>query len=695
MADEKPSPPDGGLADAGKHADACFDNTAVDGHVGACEVTPIISVVTAVVLVKKPYTSQPMRQPVHLTTDQAFDGTGTFAVTTGGGKIRFFTAASDGAEVQSGQSFPGADLSSGITIYAQGEIPSDAEKDVTLQLSLMGGSKPVKGPATDKMTSVEVTLDICKSRTKPGTDPEPLSAADKIGLGRYLHFQDAGRRHRAMLIVRKARPETFTGRLLLTAMNGQVRCFDVEGPGAEAGTDRETIPNPAIPADGLKLWAQGAGLSGALHDTGFRLGVDKVDLDGDRVIATVFEINKIEATLRATPCKRDGTRANVMPAKSSVADSKTFDATAITVVRACGDLKLTATATPADTPVSWDVERASDDDKRLKGKPTHSADGSDKKRLLKTDAAGSFHVQAFVDCNGDGKRGDDEDGLILNVTMVNIEILPGVAHNRIITRNSRFHSVADPAQLIVQSGSDLAVSQGINGSYGPAQMILRPLVMSVRVKLTGGGHDLRRGVDRVFLGYIHNFRGDSFMGTYADGRTEKEVFDSSPPPPVMITTGPGAVALLAFPIRDTRSASQNGTAPFIINSTDADPAYRKDLPSGGQLRAVKFMDKPSVFVDKVHAESGSALDSISGSNDFVAFLVAFSSDFDENYTVFAKGDWSITFGTYSAAAGWTRAGARATAAKAMDTAGMPITGESAGMERCTPNAVDNWKLDAR
>jgi hypothetical protein len=86
------------------------------------------------------------------------------------------------------------------------------------------------------------------------------------------------------------------------------------------------------------------------------------------------------------------------------------------------------------------------------------------------------------------------------------------------------------------------------------------------------------------------------------------------------------------------------------------------------------------------------------------FLVAFSNDFDENFTVFARGDWSLTFGTFAGgpppAAGWTNSGAAVTADPSLDTSGMPQTGEASsreplGLERCSPNATINLKLDAR
>ena len=93
-------------------------------------------------------------------------------------KIRFFSRDTAGTEIKSGHVFNGSLLTVGTVIYAQGESPSDAEKDITLQLALTPCSNPVNPPATATMTAVEVTLDICKSRTSPTKEPEPLPQAD-------------------------------------------------------------------------------------------------------------------------------------------------------------------------------------------------------------------------------------------------------------------------------------------------------------------------------------------------------------------------------------------------------------------------------------------------------------------------------------------------------------------------------------
>jgi hypothetical protein len=248
---------------------------------------------------------------------------------------------------------------------------------------------------------------------------------------------------------------------------------------------------------------------------------------------------------------------------------------------------------------------------------------------------------------------------------------------------------------------DSGTSQGsfsivpvINGNYSDAEFANHAIAMKVTVKLTGGGPDQRRGLDKVGLGYIQQTTADSVQGTYADGNTLKEVITVIPPPPPpprpLITAG--TPAMLAFPVRDTREPNIKGTGPFIISSSDR---ARKFDPAGGQWRIVRFIDPPVIVLDLTHPVTGSALASISGSNDFEAFLCAYSSDFNENYTVVASAPWSAHYGSYTAAGGWTNAGAKIVAAKAMNVSAPLVTGESTDVERCPPNFVDNLMMDAR
>jgi hypothetical protein len=687
----------------------------------AAKIQAHIQAASPVVVVKKSYTS-PARQSVTLRADAGFMGNATFDCSKKK-TIQFYKLAAGGKKM----AFDGKDnvftdneltAKDGVKLFAEGVTASTAVEDVVLTLKLApapgpaGAAAPVGPPATAKMTAVEVNLDICTTETTPGKDLSPLRQPpairpavpnDKWFAGRPVGF----RGKRALLIVR-AKPAAFAGTLVLRQVKvagDTITGLDTKAQLFDSPTAKKNPHEFSSSASDQRFFVEGATVSGVLRDTGFQLGIKGVDDDGDRIALTVFSVDKIEAKLRATPCRRDGSRADIMPAKSSTADSKTFDATAITVVKECGDLHLTATVRPAAIPITWDRERAADDT-GLTGLPMHGPDPAspasrtdNKKRVLKADGTGSFHVHAFVDVNGNGKRGDDEDGIILNVNMVKIEILPLPANNRIITRDTLYTAAgSDATFLTVDSGDRTALGHPVNTMYADALFNQRPLAMRVDVKLTGGGGSWLRGVDKVALGYIQNFTGDNFHGTYADGKTEKEVFAVDPATPNPIT-GPDPIthvapALLGFPIRDMRPGvvASNGTVPFMTNSTDAEKTLP---PGGGQQRVVKFMDRPEVSVHLTHPVSGANLTGISGSNSFVAFLCAFSADFDENYTVFARGNWSLTFGTFTPAAGWSNAGAHPAAAAAMDVTGMPMTGEKAQVERCPPNSLDNLKMDAR
>lgn len=660
-------------------------------------------------VVKKPYT-KPARFPIVLKTDTLFDGTGKFECSPKDRILFFPTSTSTAALTFDGKDnvFTGGQLSpsGGVTLFAEGVKASDKVDDIELKLTLTGGTVKAGPPDTAKMTAVEVTLDICESRTTKGVDPKPLpqpttatapsgTPKDKLFGGRFLHAQDVAKsRHRAMLIV-KIKPEKFKADLLLRRKDALINIFKTEDPKSAdpALTGKIVIPTSAIPADGLKLFVEGKTASAILRDADLQLGFDGAEPDGDRAAITVYKIDKIEAKLRATPCKRDGTKADGMAAKSITADSKTFDATAITVVRECGDLKLTATASPAAVPLTWAVERATDDT-GLTGLPNHNDDGGDRKRLLKADATGSFHMMVFVDGNGDGKRDLEEDGITLNVNMLNVEVLAGAANNQVIKRTTTFNDTKTTATiLVVHSSSTFGIVPAVNASYTDAEFTKYPLSAKVTIKLTGGGANQRRGVDKVGVGYIQTTTSDSVTGTYADGRTVKEVIAVNAALADPITSG--TPAMLAFPVLDTGAKSppsDRNTGPFINSSSDSD---KTNLPGGGQQRVVRYLEPPAIALPKKHPVTNSVLASISGSNNFAMFLSAFSKDFDENYTVIASGAWSLTYGTYSAAGGWTNTGAAVTAPSGLTVHTPPKRGESTDVERCQPNFVDNIKLDAR
>jgi hypothetical protein len=249
-----------------------------------------------IVLVNKPYLNihpHPHRLAVRLGTDSAFTGTGTLSCDSAA-NIRLFDATN--TRINLPQTIAGNLLSAGVDYSIEGASPSADMNTTILSLSLEGGDKTIlNSPARDSLTCVEVFLDLCEYKPATGgADPAPV--ADKINTGRNLHLQTvdwyAGR---GLLIVRRARPHSFTGQVVLTAQNAKVRTFEyaneVPAAGQAAQTDPLLLDNAAIPEPGgLKLWVEGAAASAAMRDTGFKLGLAVVlGVDGDRANITVVK----------------------------------------------------------------------------------------------------------------------------------------------------------------------------------------------------------------------------------------------------------------------------------------------------------------------------------------------------------------------------------------------------------------------
>jgi hypothetical protein len=275
-------------------------------------VNPLITPASLIVVVAKtakdpktgvvaPYT-HPKRQPVKLSTDAAFDGTGTFTCDKPA-LVKFWSAAKGGVEVKlDGKDnvwkpnappawAKGASLGGGVTVFAEGLKPSGGLDDITVKLALTGGSKTNGPDDTSTITSVEVTLDIFKSRPAAGAEPPPFSQDDKVFVGRNILVQDAAHHFdRAQLVIQAVKPAAFKGELVLTAKDASVTAFhDEVFKAGEVTALPYTIATDKVPASG-KLWAEGAGASKDMRDTGFVLGIKGVDDEGDRVTATAVQI---------------------------------------------------------------------------------------------------------------------------------------------------------------------------------------------------------------------------------------------------------------------------------------------------------------------------------------------------------------------------------------------------------------------
>ncbi|MFT3775572.1 MAG: hypothetical protein QM820_60260 [Minicystis sp.] len=637
-------------------------------------VNPVINPATLVVVVRKfaanpgggapvAYTS-PARQALTLTTDAPFDGTGTF--TCPGGRVRFFSAATGGVEITFNgvdNVFPpnaapawapaGATLAGGVTVFAEGASPSGAMDDVTATLHLAGGSRPVGPDDTSTLTSVEVTLDICKSRTRaqagahPPGDPDPLSQDDKINVGRFLHVQDATFDHgRAMLIVQAIRPAAFNRDLELRALDAKVRLFAADAPApvvpghaapaAPAALGTQTIHAADLPK---KFWAEGASVSGALVDTGFQLGISGIEPDGDRVRCTVVSFTQIQATIKSTPPITDRTALGFpLPVDhvfTTTGNSDDFTATPPLVLmrNAQPDIALQLTASPANLPVSWKAIRNPADHARLGGAgdlPTVTPDGADRlKATLDANQKGSFRVRPFIDCNGSGEWEDREPSIPLNLILADAT----VALDRTAAHQSALRATIDATGVSVR-----------NGTWAAGAVLHTPDLhaagcgMNLTCDVTGGGANGRLGLDRVFGGFINDLRNVDISAVYVDttggapvNHTYTNVYvsnlasatgvDGNGDP--IFKPGDPAPATHTFPILDTgryASGSEGRGADTAVMGRSNGPQNVTNRPVG-QRWTIRCIDSPGRWFDRFHPNYPAAeLTSIHYRHEFTGFF---------------------------------------------------------------------------
>jgi len=593
-------------------------------------VNPSITLANAVVLVKKPHTN-PARQRVTLKVSAHFPRAGTF--TRSDAKIRFFTAAVGGTEINFDgvdNVFKGAQLSSatGVILFAEAATPSVGPNDVTLTLTLTPGATPVGPAATATMTSVQLDLDLFMSRTTAGVDPAPLpqppaaapaNPTDKWFGGRFVHVQDPpGNHHGRALVMVKVQPAGFNGVLSLRAVqvsaanavgapSNRMQLFDNENP--TAGEAAKANPHPfnanTVPAAGLRLFVQGARVSGTLRDTGLQLGLQNVENDGDRVRVTVVQFSHLVADVPSTAANTPRVHP---PAPASVVNSPVarhnFDitnfaedfalaSTLVLVEKSVlapdpangvpGDpVNLSVRVAPAGVPVQWGVQR---DTTALTGDnpaiialsasatPTLAENQPNQlQATLLADNVGSFFIRPFVDCNGNNSFDlgiDKEPFIVMNLILIRAKAF---INNSLLNPPGNvttigFVTVRDPL-----GGPDLV---GFALGTGNVQATLGPNSSAVHndaaIAVIGGGPNGLRGLDRLMAGWVQNAlavdtsptlpAGDDVVAEYIDStgaspKTHSAMSIWTPPP---IVPHPA----LAW----GRRVDSSGGHPFLLPGT--------------------------------------------------------------------------------------------------------------------------------
>jgi hypothetical protein len=607
----------------------------------SAQIIAAAPVTLPLVVVKKKGPCTPARKQITLSVKGAFTGSGTGKFTRSKDTVKFFTAATAGAEVAfdgKGNLFSAADLTAGKQLFAEGATTSSALEDTELKLELLVGSNAIGTPATAKATCLELTVDLFQSRTARG-DPAKMSDADKAAKGRFVHVQggnfDQGR---AMLVVREAQPAGFKGSLKLQRQGagaGAVQLFPKESHEAgEANALPATLTSAQLGAQqvagakGFALFAEGQTPSGALHDVTLQLGLDGDEPDGDRIAFTVVSFSNLQAVVPSTPSPRTGAIADHPPFVLSGASpnhfSEDFAVNPPLVllqnsIEAGTPVKLSVTVQPAGVPVSWSALRdtrpaqpavpahANDGDApgvvalSPKAVPTVASTGATTATLL-TDAVGSFRLRAFVNNNSTADFDRDpattdsfspDPFILLNLVLAHVRL----DHDD-VQAHQTLRAVPNAGGIFASSGVFDVVNQPNNTA----------LHHNALCTIVGGGRDGRLGTDRVFGGWMQDaVAAIGHRGTYVDNTAappaahpmptvqENPRRGTSPPtttPDILPADPPPAIFATPPPLLDSgRSPAGEGGLTACLGQSRA--TSRNNAALGEQLR-IEAVDSPAM-----------------------------------------------------------------------------------------------------
>ncbi|HKW09189.1 MAG TPA: hypothetical protein VJO33_02350, partial [Gemmatimonadaceae bacterium] len=547
------------------------------------------------------------------------------------------------------------DAANGKRFWAQGQSKSGAMGDTGLTVEL----ENIPGQEGDRitMTVLKLELRLHQSRKEPvaaAADPDALSDDDKLNTGRFLHVQDAGHHHgRALLKIAKVEPNDFVGKLTLTSWNAKhapaysatktnaskVEIFaDEVAAGGQVAIALGEIDHPAtFPADGKSFWVQGKTVSGELRDAELRLGVKDADKGAERVAFTAVRLKNLKAEVPATPPNTQ--RLGNWPAAAhmhhvTVASDCAEDFTrhdALVLVQdslpAASPVNLSVEVEPAGVgvPVSWTSRRdwrpapnGDHDDVIALGPntddtPTITQDGGDPlKATLLADAVGSFFVRAYVDCNGTseyddnektganaGQRIDREPYIVLPFVLIRVE---GIANT---SRSRQANVNIVPAVPTAATGVGVSTGNFAAGASAGVHCV-------GKVKVTGGGRDGTRGLNRLFAGWVNNEVREVAVSEYNDAGTRRRrntVWATVPAHGVFqVISAPGAAYnAQAGPVLDCTNfggeglggnscvGTEGAPGPPAINRNAAQPAG-----SMGKTWIIQMWDSPGDSCPAAH-----------------------------------------------------------------------------------------------
>lgn len=526
---------------------------------------------------------------------------------------------------------PNGGIPAGGQVYwVEGHAVSGGLRDTGFVVEL----QDLPGVEGDRVnaTVIQLDLDIYQSRTAPLTPPAALSAFNKRNTGRFVQLRTAGHHHgRARLVVRKAIPHAFAGNIELKTIDNRVEAFTQEIPaGAQVAVARQGAPlvlaNGAIHAvNGHEVWIDGALVSGALRDSGFRVKLEDatdnehVTNDGDIVRVTVVEFTQIQATIHPSPSLTPANQtacAIAAPAdhvfqSNHIDDDFTANPPLVLMRNAQPDIALVVTANPANLPIRWEAIRNPADHANLGAAaelPTLTADGGNAyQATLAADEKGSFRIRAYIDCNGNNNYDEREPSIPLNLVLANATLQA----DNCVAHPARFQVNWSPTWMQVKNG-------------GASALATAGMVMEVLALVTGGGANGRLGLDKVFAGLVNVQNTNDISAVYQipagaaytiralyvsnPAQADSRLFAAAGEWEMFTPAAAHAPQVLAFPLLDSgRPAPGAGGETATMNySGHLDPAPADAAPIG-QTYTIRCVDSPGRTLPLRHPNHATAV----------------------------------------------------------------------------------------
>ena len=328
---------------------------------------------------------------------------------------------------------------------------------------------------------------------------------------------------------------------------------------------------------------------------------------------------KITARLPVTPSYRVA-NATLPPREyeefSSSSSNKALASNAPTVlVRNCSPIKLIATTDPPNqNDVTWNVEP---NPGPAAPKPGLASSGY--QATLQPDQSGGYAISASL------------DGTTVYWNLVLFEVNVDNSAVQFIARKPLDRSTA--AALVMNSGDFDLANPARCAMYAKANVTLN----------AGGQASLDTYCNKITVGMCQDMTNDTTAAQYDGGGRERSRYSATPMPGVPTVVDPAVVVTdIGFPLLDTGRGGATGGSSIFLSRTQSTPS------NAGKNLLVETCDSPNLSFESLHPEFNNPATkravSVSGTNNFTLYLVAFSTDAVFSFVAYGSISWTLNIG---------------------------------------------------